>query len=409
MRPLWVLLGVLCTVMFVTSSTGSSRSPFLLAMADDLATSLAAVANLVAFSSVTWGLASLVAGPLSDRVGRRPVLVGSVASLAVSLVVMTLAPTYLIAVIAAAWGGLSGGATSATIYATVADNTPPERRGRALGWVMTGQSLALVLGVPLATLIGVVGGWRGASAAQALAAGLLVLAVWWAVPGGHGSRPVDGVAATGSASIRAALNGPILALLGSSVAERVCYAGMAVYLPTYLLTSYTVDLPDLALALALIALGNVAGNLLGSQLADRVPERMLVVATASIGTGLLAVPLFYWQPGLVGSIALGGAYTLVNALGRPALVASLSLAPAATRGTVLGLNVTAASIGWLAAAALGGWLIAATGFEGLGLLIALMGVAGAVLAGWARWLSAISHQHSAAIQWSMTEEQPPRG
>ena len=41
-----------------------------------------------------------------------------------------------------------------TVFATVSDHVQPSRRGSALGWVMTGQSLSLVLGVPLATLIG---------------------------------------------------------------------------------------------------------------------------------------------------------------------------------------------------------------------------------------------------------------
>ena len=46
----------------------------------------------------------------------------------------------------------------------------PRRRraaGRALGWVITGQSLSLVAGVPLVTLLGAVGGWRVAIGSQA--------------------------------------------------------------------------------------------------------------------------------------------------------------------------------------------------------------------------------------------------
>jgi DHA1 family inner membrane transport protein len=248
---------------------------------------------------------------------------------------------------------------------------------------MTGQSLALVLGVPLATLIGVVGGWRGASVIHALAAGLLALLVWLVV-GREPARHRAGGRASGPG--QRVLTAPIVAMLGTGIAERVCYAGMAVYLATYLLTSYPIAATDLALALALIALGNVAGNLLGSQLADRLPDRLLLTAAANTGAGLLALPLFLWQPGLTGSIGLGFVYALVNAIGRPALIASLTLAPAAARGTILGMNVSGASIGWLAAAAVGGWLIAAHGFASLGLLSTLMGLSGGALAGLARWL-----------------------
>ena len=53
--------------------------------------------------------------------------------------------------------------------------------GRALGWVITGQSLALVAGVPLVTLIGGFGGWRLAISAHATTALLGAVAVWLAV------------------------------------------------------------------------------------------------------------------------------------------------------------------------------------------------------------------------------------
>lgn len=374
-----VLLGTLCIGVFVMSTTGTARSPFLLAMSSELQSSLAAIANLVALSAVTWGMASLVAGVASDRFGRRPIMVGAVISLTGSLLLMAAAPTYLVAALAAIWGGFSGGTFSATTYATVADQVPPEQRGRALGWVMTGQSLSLVLGVPLATLIGAIGGWRGASLVQAAAGALLVAGVWWVVPGRSRRRAGD-AATPARVPLRQVLTGPITALLASGVAERVCYVGMAVYLPTYLLTNYTVEPTALAVALGLVALGNISGNLVGSQLADRLPERAFCTAGAAIGTSLLAMPLYALQPGLAGSVALGFAYAFINALGRPAMVVSLSMVPTSVRGTVLGLNVTSASIGWIAATAAGGWLITVVGFSGLGLLSAIISLIGAGLA-----------------------------
>jgi DHA1 family inner membrane transport protein len=47
---------------------------------------------------------------------------------------------------------------------------------------------------------------------------------------------------------------------------------------------------------------------------------------------------------------------------------------------VLGLNGTSASLGWLGAAALGGWMLGTTGFAGFGLLAALLALVGAALA-----------------------------
>ncbi|MCC6626462.1 MAG: MFS transporter [Chloroflexi bacterium] len=380
-----LLLGVLTVATFLTTGTGVTRAPFLLAMAADLQTTLAAVANLVSLSAISWGMASLASGILSDRIGRRQMLIVGQILMAVSMLGIALAPTYLAA---AAWSlvsGVSGGTYMGAVFATVADHVPAERRGRALGWVMSGQSLALVLGVPLATLIGVVGGWRGAIGSQALAAAAIAVAIALIVPSRQpaaasaGPRPRP-------PSVRAALQPPIVALLVAGIAERVCYAGMVVYLAAYLTTSYGATLEALALALALVAVGNLAGNVIGGLTADRLPARPLFFAATLLATGALALPLYLWQPGLNQTVGLGFAFALANSAGRPALMATLSGVPAAVRGSVLGVNVSCASIGWITATALGGWLIGSGDFGGIGLLGAAMGLAGALAATLAWWL-----------------------
>jgi DHA1 family inner membrane transport protein len=162
--------------------------------------------------------------------------------------------------------------------------------------------------------------------------------------------------------------------------ERVCYAGVVVYFATYLLTSYAVSLQELAIALALIAIGNLVGNFVGSYLTDRLPGRLLLAAASLVITGALALPMLLGQPGVAISIVLGFAYTFVNALGRPPLLASMSEVSNEARGALMGLNITFSSFGWLGAAGLGGWLIVAYGFPSLGILTAITGVAGGVLA-----------------------------
>jgi predicted MFS family arabinose efflux permease len=79
-------------------------------------------------------------------------------------------------------------------------------------------------------------------------------------------------------------------------------------------------------------------------------------------------------------VALGFAYVFVNAIARPSLMAALADVPDGVRGTVLGLNVTSASLGWLGAAALGGWIMAQHGFAGFGPLAAGVAALGGALA-----------------------------
>lgn len=381
LRPMLV---VLCLATFLVTSTGVILAPFLLDMARELEADLAAVANLIALSSVTWGFASLAAGIVSDRVGRRPVLLAGLLVLGGALLGVASADAYPWL---AGWQvvvGLGGGTFMGTVFATVSDHVPPERRGRALGWVITGQSLSFVLGVPLVTFIGSLAGWRGAIACQAVVTLLTMAAVWLAVPPAV-ARPSERAGSAGA--LKRVLSLQVLGLLGAGTMERLCFVVVAVYLPTYLQTVYGVSLQALAVVLVLVALGNLAGNFLGSQLTDRLRAPILFFAASSIAAGALALPLLLWAPGVGVTIGLGFVYFLANALGRPALIAGLSAVPSEVRGAVLGLNITAASVGWLGATALGGRLLIDFGFGSLGLLSAAAGLLGALLATLS-WLAA---------------------
>ena len=176
------------------------------------------------------------------------------------------------------------------------------------------------------------------------------------------------------------MSGRVVRLLAMGVAERICYGLTAVFFATFLQSTYGLSLAEVAIPLAVFALGSILGTILGGQLADRLPNRLLTFAGAMFASAVVALALFGWTDGLAGSVALGFGYVLVNAIARPSLMAALANVPDEVRGTVLGLNVTSASVGWLGAAALGGWMMAQYGFAGFGPLAAGVAVLGGALA-----------------------------
>src|SRR4051794_13795033 len=96
-----------------------------------------------------YPLCQLVAGPilgrLSDRYGRRPILVGSQAGTALSFVILALAPDYTVMLLARMLDGASGG-NILVAQAYVADITKPEHRGRSLGLIGAAFGVGFVLG-----------------------------------------------------------------------------------------------------------------------------------------------------------------------------------------------------------------------------------------------------------------------
>ncbi|MFO1087930.1 MAG: MFS transporter [Reyranellaceae bacterium] len=369
----WALIAAACFGSFAASSSGTTRAPFLLDMARDLDVTMPLVANLVSVTSVTWGLTSAVAGWLSDRIGRPVVLVAALLALALSLSAQALAGSFLWVAVWSAVGGSCAGAFTGTVFAEVSARVPDSQRGRALGWVMSGQSLTLLVGIPMAAAVGALVGWRGwfwCMGGIALAASLSLFATVGRGSAGHTRAMVR-------RPFHAGLSRQVLGLLATGIAERICYGLAAVYFATYLQATYRLGLAQVALPLAIFAIGNVAGTILGGQLADRVRDRLATFALAMALSGVACIALFLWHPSMEITVALGFIYVLLNALGRPSYMASLAAVPDDVRGTVLGLNGASASVGWMGAAALGAAMIGWVGFEGFAFLGAALATAGA--------------------------------
>lgn len=105
----------------------------------------------------TWGLMQFVVGPIlgmvSDRFGRRPVILTSIFGLGIDFLFMAFAPTLWLLYL----GRIINGATAAsfsTANAYVADVTPPEGRARAFGMMGAAFGIGFTLGP-------VIGGWLG--------------------------------------------------------------------------------------------------------------------------------------------------------------------------------------------------------------------------------------------------------
>lgn len=376
-RMPWPLLAAAALGMFAAASSGTTRAPFLLDMARDLDTSLALVGNLVAATSVSWAIAGLLAGAGSDRWGRRPFLIGGPLALTGALAGVATAGDFLSVMLwSVACGGCSGMFTG-VLFAEVSARVSPRQQGRALGWVMSGQSLTLLVGVPLAAWVGAYIGWRGVCLCVA---GLALTAVAGLIATTRGQVPHAMGGPRRRVSWNAGLSWPVLRLLGMGVLERICYGLTVVYFATFLQSTYDLRLDAVAIPLAVFASGNILGTILGGQMADRMANRLGIFAVAMAASAVAALALFGWRTGVAMSVGLGFLYVFLNALARPALMAALAGVPEQVRGTVMGLNVTCSSIGWMGASGLGGLMVATQGFGGFGPLTAVIAVLGAALA-----------------------------
>ncbi len=359
---------------FVTSL--AMIGPLLLDLARDLEIPVGQAGLLATVMSLPWALAAPLTGVLSDRLGRRPLIVLALAGVGGSSLGAALAPHFGALLVWRFVAGIFGAFGPASLMAAVGDLFPIHRRGMAMGWVNMGFSVAAIVGVPLIGAVGGTFGWRWAFATLGVLLLLLAALVRAFFPPSRRS----GAGGTVFAGYRAALRVPLLGnVLAANLLERMIFNSAALYLPPFLMLSYGLTAASVAPALALVAIGTILGTLLGGWLGDRLPKAALFVV-AQVAAGGVGLVVFGQPWGLTLSIALAGAFSLANATSRPAFLALSSELSRSQRGTILGLVSLTNQGGAAFGSGIGALVIGLGTYAGLGAMLLAGGIVASLTA-----------------------------
>lgn len=91
---------------------------------------------------------------------RRPLLLGAIIGFAIANLITALTASFTVALVARFVGGVSAGLLWALLAGYAVRMAPPHLAGRAMAIAMAGTPLALSIGVPAGTFLGILGGWR---------------------------------------------------------------------------------------------------------------------------------------------------------------------------------------------------------------------------------------------------------
>lgn len=291
-------------------------------------------------------------GRLSDRIGRRPVMLLTIAGTALSLLVLGLADSLLAVFIARILGGAFGANISvATAYLT--DVTDEAERTRWMGMIGASFAVGFTLGPPLGGVLSRV----GHGAPMLFAAAMAGLNLLWAAarlrePERHAERPE--LTATRRLDV---LRQPVV---GRLCAIYFLFSIAVTQLETTFafLMSHRYGFDELGVGLVLLAMAVLMGGIQGGgmkRISARFSDRRLIgVGLSTLAIGFAAVP---W-PRSVAVLMLPLALAAVGrAISQPAMMSLVSLeADERSRGVVMGVFQSSASaarvVGPLAAGAL---------------------------------------------------------
>jgi len=350
--------------------------PLLLDLSRELGVPLGQAGLLAAAMSLPWALGAPFTGLLSDRLGRRPMIVLALAGVGLATVASAFTRDFASLLVARFAAGVFGAFGPASVMAAVGDLFPLQRRGMAMGWLNAGFGLAAVAGVPAVGVVGGLFGWRAAFAATGLVLMLLAVVFQLAFPATQPTHTGSSLRQTYAAVLGVPRLGNVLA---ANLLERSIFNAAVLYLPPFLMLNYGLGAANVAPALALVAIGTIVGNTLGGWLGDRFP-RALVFVLAQLTAGCLGLVLFGLTPGLIVSVVLGSLFGLTNATSRPAFLALGSELSPRYRGALLGLLSLTNQGGTVLGASLGGLAIGFGSYNTLAVLTICGGLGAAALA-----------------------------
>jgi DHA1 family bicyclomycin/chloramphenicol resistance-like MFS transporter len=146
------------------------------AVARDLGTSYASAQFTVSLFLLTFALAQLFVGPLSDKIGRRPVLLGGIILMGVASLGATFAPSIEILIVARVLQALGACATLVVPRAVVQDLYSGAEAARIMALVAMLQSTAPLFAPVIGGVLDALLGWRAIFGLLAIVAG--ILGVW---------------------------------------------------------------------------------------------------------------------------------------------------------------------------------------------------------------------------------------
>lgn len=346
-------LPILFAVMFFVMVGFGIIIPVLPFYAENIGASPTELGLLMAVYSLMQLLFAPMWGRISDRIGRKPVIMIGILGLSLSFFLMGISSSLWMLFVARVIGGILSSANMPTVMAYVADITSPEDRGKGMGIIGAATGLGFVFGPAIGGVFSKISlsipfYIAGASAL------LTFVAVWFllkeSLPKEHRS-----LERTKKEPMWNALKGPHSILFFLQLFITLSLSGLEATFAYFAAQKAGMDTVQLGYTFMIMGLAGaiVQGGLVGT-LTRKFGEGFVIktgILVSALGFGLILLVESFTTAALFLTI-----FGVGNGIIRPAVSALLTKTSIAGHGSITGLLSSFDSLGRIIGPPLGGWL-----------------------------------------------------
>ena len=366
-------------VTLVSSAAASATWSFMAIWAIEELDAKAELPFALLASAVLAMLSGFIGGYLSDRIGRRRVILfGQAIMVGYPLLLLSVVDTKWAGLAALSLAGVFGALGGSVSQAMVADLVAPERHQAAYASVRVAGNVGVVVGPPLGGLLLILGSWSLLFPSVAVLSGIAWLVAFRYLPH-RGAYAPEGPPERGTLAV-IVRDKRFLIFLGSAVFAWLTYVAYEVVLPVSIVDGYGYEPQAWGF---LVWVNPLLVTLLQVRLtratAPIAPAPKLVVAMLVMGLPFLVL---VWSHSLAAIVFVVVVFVFGEMLWVPTSQAVVAdLAPSDIRGAYMGAFGSAPAIGFALAPLIGLQMRNSFGDEATWAFFAGIGVVAAVLGG----------------------------
>lgn len=343
----YLVLFALWLMVFSASSQVIIISPILPRIGEELLIGEELQGWLVTAYAVFLSIFALITGPISDKVGRRLVLLFGSGSMAVALALHATADTFSSLLLMRAVAGAAGGMLSGAAVSYVGDYFPYHRRGWANGWVMSGVAVGQIIGIPVGIVLAEQFGFRSAflmfGVTMLLATGL----IYFCVPQPNVRQDAERLTIRRAISNYADLLRRSVVVAASAVYFLMFFSfGLyIVYLFTWLETTLKVCGTEIASLFFVGGIANVVFGPAAGRISDTVGRKPMIIFSCIGFAIIMVLTTFVIDTMWLAYVFFAAAMIMVAMRLSPLQSLMTALVSENRRGTLLCLTVALGNVG----------------------------------------------------------------